>query len=189
MPRRSRRSHIEIQICRVRVIFCALRFRVEANHASLVQRSFQATQCSNCIRARGLSKQEDRLILRKELKVVLENDEIVLFYLCIRRVGVLYVDRSVGERAVTERVINADDVLLGKSVTLAQRLPAILPIQEFVRESDLEPGMFSQIADRADTEPLSFAAPHHQRISIVEPERLRHAYAERCERLTNLFER
>ena len=62
------------------------------------------------------------------MKIVFENDEVVLFYLRIGRVGVLDINRAVCERAVTERVIDTDEVLLRKPVTFAQRLPAVPPI-------------------------------------------------------------
>src|SRR5216117_1800604 len=144
----------KIQVCRSRVIFCALRFRVEANHTFLIQRSFQTTECRDCIRGHGQSKQKDCLILWKELKVVFENDEIVLFYLCIGRVSVFYVHRSACERAVTKRVVDADDVSLRQRITLAQRLPAVLSVQEFVSEPDLQFGVFSQVADGSYAELL-----------------------------------
>src|SRR5438132_8947618 len=38
--------------------------------------------------------------------------------------------------------------------------------------------MFLQIAHRADSELLRSIAPHHQRISVVEPERLGHTNAD-----------
>ena len=118
----------EIQVCCSRVIFGALRFCIELNHPLFIQRSFQATQCSNRIRAHGRSEQEDRLILWKEVKIVFERDQIILLDLCVCRVGVLNVNRSIGERAVTQRVIDADDILLWKRIPLAQWSPAILPI-------------------------------------------------------------
>src|SRR6266566_2310516 len=182
-------ASLKIQVRRSRVILCALRFCIEANHSFFIQRSFQTTQCRNCIRGHGQSKQKDCLILWKELKVVFENDEIVLFYLCIGRVSVFYVNRSVCERTVTKRVVDADDVSLRQRVTLAQRLPAVLSVQEFVSEPDLQFGVFSQVADGSYAELLRLTAPHHQRVGVVKPERLRHGHAKFCKRIADLVER
>src|SRR4029077_1994296 len=49
--------------------------------------------------------------------------------------------------------------------------------------------MLSQVTDGSHAESLRFAASHHQRISIVEPERLRHSNTKFCERLANFVER
>ena len=76
------------------------------------------------------------------MKVVSENEQIILLYFCIRRVGVLYSNRSVRKRAVTKGVIDADDILLWQPVALAQRPPAILPLEKFVREPEFKLGVF-----------------------------------------------
>ena len=76
-------------------------------------------QCSDCVRARGRPEQEDCLILWKEMEVVFKNEQIILLYFRISRVGVLDVNRSVCEGAVTKRMIDADDILLRQSITLA----------------------------------------------------------------------
>src|SRR5437667_11237716 len=56
-------------------------------------------------------------------------------------------------------------------------------------QSDLEFRMLSQIADGANSEALRFAASHHQRVSVVEPEGLRHANTEFPERVSNFMKR
>ena len=58
-----------------------------------------------------------------------------------------------------------------------------------MREPDLELGVFSQIADGAHAESLRFAASHHQRIGIVEAERVRHAHVKFHQRIANFVER
>ena len=68
------------------------------------------------------------------MKVVFENEQIVLLYFCIRRVGVLYSNRTARKRAVTKGVIDTDDILLWQPIALAQWPPAILPLKEFVRK-------------------------------------------------------
>src|SRR4029077_4786075 len=103
-----------------------------------------------------------------EVKVVFENDEVVLFNFCVSRVGVLYGNRCVRKRAVTEGVIDADDILLWQPVALAQWPPSILPLKKFMREPDLKLRIFSQVADCAYTKPLRFAASHYQRVCIIE---------------------
>src|SRR6202043_285716 len=105
---------------------------VQTNHSCLIQGAFQALQCCDCVRARGGSEQEDRLIFRKEVKVVFENEQIILLYFCIRRVSVLYSNRSIHKRAVAKCVIDADDILLSQPVALAQWPPPVLPLQKFV---------------------------------------------------------
>jgi hypothetical protein len=75
------------------------------------------------------------------MKVVFENDQIILLDFCIRGVGVLYSDRSVGKRAVSERMIDAHHILLGQRIALAQWPPAILPLKKFVREPEFKLGM------------------------------------------------
>src|SRR4029453_13213077 len=95
----------------------------------------------------------------------------------------------VGQCGVTERMINPDDALLGKPVMLAQRLPAILTVQKFMGEPDLEFGMPSQIADGANSEALRFAASHDQRVSVVEPKWLCHANAGFSECVSNFMKR
>ncbi len=137
-PNVRARSHIEIQICRSCIILCPLSFRVQTNHSRLIQGAFQSPQCCDCVRARGRSEQEDRLIFRKEVKVVFENEQIILLYFCIRRVGVLYSNRSIRKRAITKGVIDTDDILLWQTVALAQWPPAILPLKKFVCEPEFE---------------------------------------------------
>src|SRR5213075_2438361 len=56
-------------------------------------------------------------------------------------------------------------------------------------QSDLEFRMLSQIADGANSEALRFAASHHQRVSVVEPEGLRHDNTEFPERVSNFMKR
>src|SRR6266550_2917311 len=82
-------------------------------------------------------------------------------------------------------MINPNDALLGKPITLAQRPPAILAVEKFMGEADLEFGMLSQIADGANSEALRFAASHDQRVSVVEPKGLCHANTEFSERVSN----
>ena len=86
------------------------------DHSRLIQGAFQAAQCCDCVRARGRSEQEDRFIFRKEVKVVFENEQIILLYFCIRRVSVLYSNRSIRKRAITKGVIDADNILLRQPV-------------------------------------------------------------------------
>src|SRR5260370_5884692 len=131
----------KIQICPSGVILCPLSFSVQTNHSCLIQGAFQVLQCCDCVRARGRSEQEDRLIFRKEVKVVFEDEQIILLYFCIRRVGVLYSNRSVHKRAVAKGVIDADDILLWQPVALAQRPPAILPLKKFVCQPEFELGI------------------------------------------------
>src|SRR5215831_18725976 len=132
---------VEIQICCFCVILCPLSFRVQTNHSRLIQGAFQAPQCCDRVCARGWPEQEHCLILWKEMELVLEDHQVALFNLCIRRVGVLNVNRSVREGAVTKRMINADDILLRQSVPLAQWPPAILSLQKFVGKSELKLGI------------------------------------------------
>src|SRR6266496_3644730 len=86
-------------------------------------------------------------------------------------------------------MINPDDALLGKPVMLAQRLPAILTVQKFMGEPDLEFWMLSQIADGANSEALRLAASHDQRVSVIEPKGLCHANTEFFERVSNFMKR
>src|SRR5213083_676989 len=86
-------------------------------------------------------------------------------------------------------MINPVDVLLGKPVTLAQRPPAILTVEKFMGEPDLEFWMLSQSADGANSEALRFAASRDERVSVVEPQGLCHANAEFSERVSNLMTR
>src|SRR5580704_14565598 len=86
-------------------------------------------------------------------------------------------------------MINPDDALLGKRVTLAQRPPAILAVEKFMGDSDLEFWMLSQIADSANSKALRFAASHDQRVSVIEPNGLCHANAEFSQRISNFMKR
>src|SRR4029077_6629323 len=123
------------------------------------------------------------------VKVVFENEQVILLYFCIRRVGVLYSNRSVRKRAITKGVIDADNILLRQPVPLAQWPPAILSLKKFVREAEFKLGISLQIADCADTKPLRFAASHYQRVCIVEAQRSCHAHAKFFERIPNLVQR
>src|SRR5207302_1039501 len=49
--------------------------------------------------------------------------------------------------------------------------------------------MFLQIADRVQSKPLRFIAPHDERISVVKPERLGDSDAQLRERVANFLER
>src|SRR5678816_315678 len=86
-------------------------------------------------------------------------------------------------------MINPDDALLRKPVTLAQRLPAILAVKKFMGEPELEFGMLWQIADGANSEALRFATSHDQRVSVVEPKGLCHADARFSECVSNFMKR
>src|SRR6476620_1336596 len=130
-----------IKICSSCVIFCPLSFRVQTNHSLLIQRAFHSPQCCDCIRARGRSEQKDCLIFREEVKVVFENEQIILLYFRIRRIGVLYSNRSIRKRAITEGVIDTDDILLWQPVALTQWPPAVLPFKKFVCEPKFERGI------------------------------------------------
>src|SRR4030095_671702 len=179
----------KIQICGSCIISCPLSFRIQTNHSRLIQRAFQAPQCCDCVRAHGRSEQEDCLVFRKKMKVVLENDQIILLYFCICRVGVLYSNRPIRKGAVTKRVIDANDILLRQSVARAQWPPAIIPLKKLMREPDLELRIFSQVADCADAKRQRFVASHDQRVCIVETQRSCYAHAKFFERISNLIER
>jgi len=93
----------------------------------------------------------------------------------VGRVRVFDVDRSVRERGVTKRVIDSDEAVRIQLVLLRQRSPAILSIQKFVSQPKLQFRMVPKIADCAKTELLGTASRHHERVGIVEAERVGHS--------------
>src|SRR6266568_981457 len=104
--------------------------------------------------------------------IVFQCYEIVFSDLRVGRVRVFDVDRTVRERGVTKRVIDSDDALRIQLVMLRQRSPAILSIQKFVGQPKLQFRMISKIADCTKTELVGTALRHHERVGIVEAERL-----------------
>ena len=50
------------------------------------------------------------LVFREKMQVVSQHDEIVFLNLRIGGIGILHVDRAVGERRVTDRVVDSAHV-------------------------------------------------------------------------------
>ncbi len=140
----------------------------------MVDFSFESAQDHNGFVIQREPVQEHGIITRKEFLIVFEHNKIVCRYLRIGGIGVFDVDRSVGERGITEGVIDSSHVLWTQPIGDGHELPAILPIQKFVSESELQLRMFLQIANGANAQRPRTIAPHNERVGVVEPERLRH---------------
>ena len=116
--------------------------------SSIVPSNFR--NAASALRREREPVEEDGFVLRKEMQVVLERDEIVLRNLGVRRIGVLHIDGAVAERFVAEPVIDALHFLRGEFVALRERPPAIAALDKLVRESELQLRMSAQIADAAN---------------------------------------
>ena len=53
------------------------------------------------------------------MQVVFKNDKVVPFNLCVSRIGILDIDRSVRKSAVTKCVIDADDIFMLQTIVPA----------------------------------------------------------------------
>src|SRR6202035_1887032 len=89
-------------------------------------------------------------VLREELEVIFQRHQVVLANFRIRGIGVLHVDRTLGQRSVAESMIDADDVWILQLVFFSQRPPAIATIEKFVSEPESQFGMTPQVADLAN---------------------------------------
>ena len=62
--------------------------------------------------------EKNRFVLREEMKVVFQRDQIVLADFRIGGIGVFHIDRTVAERCVTETVIDSlTRFAVGKLIT------------------------------------------------------------------------
>ncbi len=94
---------------------------------------------------KGEAVEEDGFVLRKELEVVLQGDEVVLRNFGVSGVGILHVDRAVAKRFVTDAVIDAPHFLRGQTVALGERPPAVAALDELVRETKFQLRVRAQI--------------------------------------------
>ena len=113
--------------------------------------------------------------MREELKIVFQRDQIVLADFRVGGIRILHVDRIVLQRCVAEAVIDPGNVARRELVTFGQLPPAIASIEKFVREPELEIGMFLEIADGANPKTLGLRAAHDERVGVVESEFTRDA--------------
>ena len=127
------------------VIVRAFGFRVQADHAVLVERAFQLSQSGQRGWGEGEAVEENGFVLRKEMEVVLQGDEVVLRNFGVSGVGILHIDRAVAKRFVTDAVIDPSHLLRGKTVALGERPPAVAALDELVRETKFQLRVRAQI--------------------------------------------
>ena len=97
----------EVQRSGVRVIFCAFGLRVKLRHALFVQRVLEPFQRRDCLLIEIEPVKKNRLVLREKLSIIFKHNEVVLDDFCISGIGVFHVDGAIGQRRITERVIDA----------------------------------------------------------------------------------
>src|SRR5215831_18212034 len=108
------------------------------------------------------------LVLREEVQVIFEYNEIVLGDFGVRRIGVLEIDRAVGQRGVAECVIDSAYIVHLQIVAPAEWRPAVLPVEELMRQAHSQAGMLPQIADFVNAELGGTIPLHYQSVSIIE---------------------
>ncbi len=116
---------LKIEIGCARVVPGSFRFRVQLDHALLVQGSFELSQSCDRVRRQRQPIEKHRFVLREELKIVLQHEQIVLADFRVGRVSIFDVDRAIPKGRVAETVIDSRDVLGGEFILLRERPPAI----------------------------------------------------------------
>ena len=82
---------------------------IERDHLRLVD-PLEMIERADRARVEPEAVKENRFVFGEKAEVVAQDDEVVFLDLCVGGIGVLDVDRAVGERRVTDRVIDSADV-------------------------------------------------------------------------------
>ena len=110
-------------------------------------------------------------------QVVLENPEMVVRDLGVRRVEVGGVDVASRQRAVGHVVIELPHVGLRKAVATPEPRPAVGPMQEFFAESEPERGVGAQIGDPPHAQPDGVVLSHPQGVAVLESQGTGHPHS------------
>src|SRR5439155_7415353 len=92
------------------------------------------------------------------------------------------------QRLIGEGVLHAAHIGEPETVVTAEARPAVVALEESRVECRAQRGMTTQVADRAQLEPVRRLAANGERVRIVEPERIRDGEPERTQSPAQLLD-
>ena len=89
--------------------------------------------------------EKDGVVTWKEAPIVFEEAQVEALDLCVRRVDVHDIDLAARDGLVGELVLDSVDVFHLESVVSCKPGVAVLPSDEFVRQTDAQLGVLVQV--------------------------------------------
>ena len=124
----------------------------------------------------GVAVEQHRLIRGEMVQIVDQHPQTMLLDLCVGGIEIGGGDGTRVERAIGHVVIEPHHFLV-EPVAIPQRLPAVLTIEELVRQAEHQLRVGGQLRQGSNPEVRGLLLAHADGVGVVEPERLGHAHA------------